>query len=127
MVILESFDDNDSAYRREIEYRPTPNIGLNINKGGKAPPSQAGNTHSKTKGKKIHTEEHLADMSKKFSALKWYNNGEENKRCYEGEQPEGYVRGRTPYVWPEETLKRLRRRKKKHIRLYAIVGNRYEP
>ena len=109
MLVLESFDDNDSAYLRESEYRPNPNIGLNINKGGKRPPVQYGHTHRTTNGQKIHSQEHLADMSKKFSALRWYNNGKESKRCYEGEQPEGYTLGRAPGIkWSKEKRKSKR-------------------
>ena len=105
MLVLESFDDNDSAYLRESEYRPNPNIGLNVNKGGRRPPVQYGHTHRTTNGQKIHSQEHLAEMSKRFSALRWYNNGKENKRCYEGEEPEGYTLGRLKWKWSKDKRK----------------------
>ena len=42
-------------------------------------------------------EKHCKKLSDSHKNLLWYNNGIENVRCYEGDEPDGYVRGRLKF------------------------------
>ena len=95
--ILYEYDDKNDVYAKEIELRPTSKIGWNIIAGGDSkPPIHYGQTWFTTKGKKIHTDEHKKDMSKRFGSSVWINDGQTNKRINNNEPiPAGWERGRT--------------------------------
>ena len=42
-------------------------------------------------------EKHCKKLSDSHKNLLWYNNGIENVRCYEGDEPDGYVRGQLKF------------------------------
>ncbi len=98
--ILYEFATKEEAYAKEIELRPTDHIGWNIIAGGDSePPKHYGNKFNLRNHKPRHTTEHKNEMSKRFSSLKWFNDGEKNIRCLPENVPEGFSPGRTSWTW----------------------------
>lgn len=59
---------------------------------------------SATKLGKKHSEERRLANSKAQSQCRWYNNGEQEKKCYPKNRPDGWVEGRLP-MSEEQKLK----------------------
>ena len=79
LTILHEVESLDEAAIIEKEYRPTENIGWNINKGGDLPPSQLGKSHptNKLKGedRTEKQKEAAAKHSITMSGKKPWNSG----------------------------------------------------
>lgn len=79
LTILHEVESLDEAATIEQQYRPTENIGWNLNKGGDMPPSQAGKSHptNKLKGSDRTEKQKLAALahSEKMKGRKAWNSG----------------------------------------------------
>jgi len=65
--ILHECETLNTAAAKEIEYRPRPNIGWNLNAGGDLPPSQVGKTYTTHKLKGDNRTDNQREASAKHS------------------------------------------------------------